>query len=345
MSHCEECLSRIDLYLDDELREEQLEVINRHIRDCSSCRRELAHRRRFLEQIRAAGPWYLASPELRSRVTELMRAESVGFGADLAPSERAERMVAKGRVRSWFSWVGIGPRPALIACGLMIVGATLLWRLSLREMRATAFVDMAVKAHRQALAGHLPFDIKTSSPEQMGRWFGDKVPFQFRLPTYQEGSAQDVRYQLSGGRLVTFKGEYASYIAYQMKDQLVSLVIISASSAVASGGEKTLSRGLTFHAHRKDDFQVVTWSVHNLTYALVSAVTLPARQSCGVCHASTKDRDLIHDLEHRNPAERSITGGKLVTAAEVQRLAAVVRNTAAVSDDAETIRNRHPFTR
>lgn len=45
MSHCEECLSRIDLYLDDELREEQLEVFNRHIRDCSSCRRELAHRR------------------------------------------------------------------------------------------------------------------------------------------------------------------------------------------------------------------------------------------------------------------------------------------------------------
>jgi anti-sigma factor RsiW len=48
VSNCEENVSRIDLYLDDELAGGELEVFNRHIRECSSCREELIERRRFL---------------------------------------------------------------------------------------------------------------------------------------------------------------------------------------------------------------------------------------------------------------------------------------------------------
>jgi hypothetical protein len=54
VSHCEENISRIDLYLDGELGENDLEVFDRHIQECSSCREELTRRRRFLELIRAA---------------------------------------------------------------------------------------------------------------------------------------------------------------------------------------------------------------------------------------------------------------------------------------------------
>jgi hypothetical protein len=108
-----------------------------------------------------------------------------------------------------------------------------------------------------------------------------------------------------------------------MKAQLISLVVVSASSSVASGGEKTVSRGLTFHAHRKDGLEVVTWSVHNLTYALVSAVNVPAAQSCGVCHPSAKDRDLIRDLKTRNKPGTSGRGVMLLSAADIQLLAAV----------------------
>jgi ribose 1,5-bisphosphokinase PhnN len=85
-----------------------------------------------------------------------------------------------------------------------------------------------------------------------------------------------------------------------MHAQIISLVLTSASSSVAAGGEETVSKGITFHAHRRDELQVVTWSVHNLTYALVSAVDLPISQSCAVCHASAKDKTLIQNLKSRN---------------------------------------------
>jgi hypothetical protein len=88
-----------------------------------------------------------------------------------------------------------------------------------------------------------------------------------------------------------------------MHGQSISLVLTSASSSVAAGGETTISKGLTFHAHRRDELQVVTWSVHNLTYALVSSVNLPIRESCAVCHASAKDKNLIQNLKSRNKAE------------------------------------------
>jgi anti-sigma factor RsiW len=323
MSHCEECISRIDLYLDDELREGELDIFNHHVSECSSCREELAQRRRFLEQIRAAGPLHVAPPELRTRVAALMAGEPATFGAPPELRRQVESIVAKGRARSWFPWFGLGPRSALVAYGLMIVGAVLLWRFSLREMRATAFVDTAVKAHRQQLAGRLPLEIMTSSPTEVSTWFAGKVPFHFRLPAYQDGSGQDPSYKLSGGRLLAFRGDSAAYIAYHMKAQLISLVIVSTSSSVASGGEKTVSRGLTFHAHRKDEFEVVTWSVHNLTYALVSTVNLPAGQSCGVCHPSAKDRDLIRNLKTRNKPGTSGRGVMLLSAADIQRLTAV----------------------
>jgi hypothetical protein len=218
-----------------------------------------------------------------------------------APASPA--IMANDGSRAWLSWLRRKPIPALAACALAIAGVTILWRFSLSAARANTFVDMAVQTHCLQLAGHLPLEVRTNSPSEMSAWFANKVPFQFRLPMYQDTAGQEQRYELTGGRLVDFKGSHAAYVAYRMQAQVISLVVTSASSFAAAGGEKTVSKGLTFHAHRREEFQVVTWSVHNLTYALVSGVNLPAKQSCRVCHANAKDIDLIRDLKSRNRHE------------------------------------------
>jgi hypothetical protein len=208
-----------------------------------------------------------------------------------------------GKSRAWLAWLCSRPIPALVASILAIAGVTILWRFSLTEARANAFVDLAAQTHRQQLAGQVPLEIRTNSPSEVSAWFADKVPFRFRLPTYQETSGQGQQYELTGGRSIDFKGGRAAYISYRMHGQVISLLLTSAASSVAAGGETTVSKGLTFHAHRRDELQVVTWSVHNLTYALVSSVNLPIRQSCVVCHASAKDKNLIQNLKSRNKHE------------------------------------------
>jgi anti-sigma factor RsiW len=310
MSHCEGNISRLDLFLDDELRGGELEVFNRHIRECSSCREELIEHRRFLEQIRAARPLYSVSPELRREVAAIL-GEPAGSGTVQARSRPVTRITGKNR--AWLGWLSSRPIPALAAFMLAIAVVTILSRLSLTEARANAFVDMAAQTHRQQLAGQLPLEVQTNSPSEISAWFADKVPFQFRLPTYQEVDGQAPKYELTGGTLVGFKGGRAAYISYRMGAQTISLVLISASSSVAAGGDKTVSKSLTFHAHRRDDLQVVTWSVHNLTYGLVSAVSLPISQSCVVCHASANDKKLIQYIKGRVRPE---TNRKYVDASE-----------------------------
>jgi len=300
VSQCEVNMSRIDLYLDDELAEDELEVFNRHIKECSSCAEELIERRRFLERIRAARPLYPVSPKLRREVAAVL-----GELADSRTVPARGRPVTRimGKSRAWLGWLSSRPIPALVASILAIAGVTTLSRLSLTEARANAFVNMAAQTHRQQVTGQLPLEVRTNSPSEISAWFADKVPFRFRLPTYQETSGQGQKYELTGGRLVDFKGVQAAYISYRMHARIISLVLTPASSSVAAGGETTVSKGLTFHAHRRDELQVVTWSVHNLTYALVSDVNLPIGQSCTVCHASAKDKNLIQNLKSRNKPE------------------------------------------
>jgi len=297
VSQCEVNISRIDLFLDDELAGGELELFNRHIRECSSCRQELTERRRFLERIRAARPLYPVSPKLRRAVAAVLEEPA---GSRTVPARDRPVTWIMGKNHAWLGWLSSRSIPALVGFMLAIAGVTTLSRLSLTEARANAFVDVAAQTHRQQLAGQLPLEVRTNSPSEISAWFADKVPFRFRLPAYQEVSGQAQKYELMGCRLVDFKGTRAAYISYHMGVQIISLVLTSASSSVAAGGEKTVSKGLTFHAHRRDGLQVVTWSVHNLTYALVSAVTLPIGQSCAVCHASAKDKNLIQDLKSRN---------------------------------------------
>jgi anti-sigma factor RsiW len=45
MSRCEEHISRIDLYLYDELNDEESKAFEKYIKECLACRQDLAERR------------------------------------------------------------------------------------------------------------------------------------------------------------------------------------------------------------------------------------------------------------------------------------------------------------
>ncbi|HEX4170385.1 MAG TPA: zf-HC2 domain-containing protein [Bryobacteraceae bacterium] len=309
MSQCEDCAVRIEFYLDNELQGDDLESFESHLAGCRSCREQVRERRRFLEELRSHRPLYHASAALREKVEDILAGESAMPRAKSRLRRQVEGILAGEPRRSWFSSLWTKPLPAIATTCLVVAGAVLLWTFSQQEARANAFVNMAVKTHQQELAGRLPVEIKTNSPAEVTSWFSSKVPFHFRLPTYQQGSG-DAKYILVGGRLVNFRSEYAAYVVYRMQNQLVSLIITSTRSSKASGGEVTESRSLTFHSHRRDGLQVVTWSAHSLTYALVSSVTVPARESCKVCHASSGDHNLMRNLkglQHLQPVRKELS--------------------------------------
>jgi len=158
------------------------------------------------------------------------------------------------------------------------------------------FARMAVDTHLRHLRGQLPLEITSDSPQEISTWFAGKVPFRVELPNYQESSGQEKLYQIEGARLVGFRNDYAAYVAYQMRKRPISLVITSASAAVPRGGERIVSKGITFHYDSIDGLKVITWTDRGLTYALVSDLEERGQRSCIVCHQGTRDRDFIENL-------------------------------------------------
>lgn len=283
MRKCEDIQGRLTLYLDSELQSDELATIEAHLSECESCASIFAREISFLNAVRESGPVHVASPELRIRVREaLAGAHSHGLSA---------------RTQSRFSWV------MTIAAGLLVlILPFVVWRL-VREReipsntRPSKFALIAAETHLRHMRGQLPLEMESTSPQDVSAWFSNKVNFSVKLPNYQESSGQEKLYTLEGARLVGYENDYAAYVAYQMADRHISLVITSDSVAKPSGGEEIDARGLRFHYNAIDGLKVLTWSDRGLTYALVSDLDERGQQSCIVCHQGTKDQDLIEPLK------------------------------------------------
>ena len=298
MKHCEGARAQIAFYLDNELKGDELRAFEAHLDGCPDCRRLCEDERSFLALVRAARPLYAAPAELRDRVERTL----MNAPAPYAASPQLRRRVQQAIWQTSATAFGLsnGRRASLLAIIAVFVIAAA-WIIATRGGAPAGgpseFAVRAVEMHQRYLRGQLPLEISSVSPEQVSKWFTGKVSFSLELPPYQEVSGQEKLYSLEGARLVGFNNNYAAYVAYQMRQRPISLVVTSNSVVLPSGGEEIVSQGMTIHYALIDGYKVMTWSHRGLTYALVSDLEEYGQESCIVCHAGTKDRDLIEILK------------------------------------------------
>lgn len=183
---------------------------------------------------------------------------------------------------------------------VVIVGVLRTMPSSLRSSFSGAkFAKFAVDTHRQHAQGKLALDLRSSSLQDLNEWLKAKSPFSVSLPASPIESGEERPYYLQGARLVQVDDKAADFIAYQVKTPTLqttaaSLMVMRDSVAVASGGIQVNFKKVTFHYSTVEGYKVVTWSVHGLTYALVSEEGNSTQRSCMVCHSAMRDRDLSH---------------------------------------------------
>ncbi len=288
---------QIDTYLDGEMPDAERNRFLAHGRECEHCRARVESRRHLLHAIRAARPEVHASPDLRRSITAALNRQA---SAPVEPSRpsRWKRFLSPA---AWLPAFHLRPSYAWLLLILLAVGLAL--HLSQQQARANQLLDAAIDTHRRGLAGAAPIEFQSASAREVTRWCNSKLPFVLRLPTYQDDSGDRSQYQLLGASRVPFRGKNAAYIAYQMGKERLTLIVVPIDQAIASGGEVTKAKSLVFHSVRRNGLEAITWSVHNLTYALVSGVNLPPKQSCVVCHANPKDRQWLQSaVVHRTPS-------------------------------------------
>jgi len=301
MNSCDEIRDQIAFYLDDELHGDEQMAFESHLNDCASCSQALDRERSFIEMIRVEGPLYSASEDLRSRIESVLGDAPPVYTAPPHLRQRMFKTVWQSESRKSRSyWKKIAAVAAVLTMAALAILFGIINHWEYRGLDRPQFALMAVDTHQRRVEGRLPLEVSTDSPEAISTWFAGKVSFKLELPNYQESSGQEKLYNLEGARLVGFHDDYAAYVAYQMRNRPISLVVTSTSVAQPEGGEQIASKGLTFHYHMIEGLKVITWSDRGLTYALVSDLEERGQQSCVVCHAGTKDRDFIEGLKPKS---------------------------------------------
>jgi anti-sigma factor RsiW len=242
-----------------------------------------------------------------------MLAELVAPSRPVAQAKSELILAELGRAPVWrrfLPWSVLLPASGLVLIiGLLIA----IPRSTSRPLSGPEYAEFAVTTHRRHVEGKLPLEVRSDSQQTLNEWFKAKSQFPLALPTSPAAAGEVRPYSLEGARLVKIAGRTAAFIAYEVgtpKLQMTraSLIVTRDSVAVASGGLRVDYKKVSFHYATVQGFKVVTWSMHGLTYALVSQETNDTQRSCMVCHSAMGDRDLSHTPTplhtHQNAPER-----------------------------------------
>jgi anti-sigma factor RsiW len=230
---------------------------------------------------------------------EKMLAELEAPSRPVAKAEREPISPKPGRSPVWRRfrpWSVLVPASVLVLIIGLLIGIP---RSTSRPLSGPEYAEFAVTTHRQHVEGKLPLEVRSDSQQTLNEWFKAKSRFPLALPTAPEAAGEVRPYRLGGARIVEVAGKPAAFIAYEVgtpKLQMTraSLIVTRDSVAVASGGLQVDYKKVSFHYATVQGYKVVTWSMHGLTYALVSQETNDTQRSCMVCHSAMGDRDLSH---------------------------------------------------
>jgi hypothetical protein len=236
-------------------------------------------------------------PLLRAAVQKVCgtNSQEEDFGAEMKQSSWPRRQPLWQSIKWW----------APVAVTLVIVAVLNTRPTSPRtSISGTQFAELAVRTHRQYVRGELALDIRSESQQAVNDWLRRRSPFSLVLPAAPAVAEEERSFRPEGARLVRVGGQSADFVAYhtevpeitmtRSQPSNASLMVIPASVVEASGGIEARFTKVIFHYATVDGYKVVTWSVHGLTYALVSDEGNNTQRSCMVCHSAMRDRELSH---------------------------------------------------
>jgi anti-sigma factor RsiW len=269
---CHEIRSLIPLYVDHELPAPGMLDVEAHLLECPACHAEYEGLLSVVNAVRGVRPLYDPPPQ--------------------SAADAAALMTAHGR-REQFSKLLAGAA-ALLIC---VTALTLLLR---RPSEAAQFEAFAADTHLRYARGLLPLDAVSTDPEQINNWLAGHLRFHLSVPDYPLEPPDGKRYSLTGVRLVQFREDDVAFLAYQMNDRPISLLVAPSSHAAPSGGEVYRSGNLAFHFSAQKGLNLITWTDRGLTYAIVSDLAAGGASSCVVCHGRADERDKLR-LESISP--------------------------------------------
>ena len=237
--------------LDQRLDAAAQSEVERHLKGCAECQRELDALRwtkTFAAQHFAATE---APADLEERIVAALRAERPRDQSEII---RPDFWQAKRRpILAW---------AAAVAVAAIVAGGFLLSRPNLPELVA--------RNYRAYEARTLPLEIETSNVQRMENYFdGHKVEFKTRV-----FDLAMMDYQLIGGRVQRLRGQKGALFVYHgpYNHDLLCQMYPGKEEDLPRGAVRREHKGITFYRYQVRGLTVVFWPEKGIMCALVSDI-------------------------------------------------------------------------
>jgi anti-sigma factor RsiW len=235
--NCEEILTVLDAYFDNELDLTKAIAIEEHLCTCPSCPSQYELRVALRTQLDDLNLRYAAPSDLADRVR-----------AKLAFVPRPTRKILSFRTAAWI--------PAAVAATAAF-GAFIYANIGrLLPSEAQSFVAEVASDHIRSLIGTHLVEVESSDQHTVKPWFAGKGDFS---PAVRDFADQG--FKLVGGRLDYVRGKNVAVLVYRFKSHYVSLFICQERTPETASNQKSFDY---------QGYNLVYWSANGLDCWAVS---------------------------------------------------------------------------
>jgi anti-sigma factor RsiW len=245
---CQDWQTRLEAYVDAELSPHEMDSFRAHAATCTECASTALALIEAKGALRRAGHRYVASPDLRTRISAATFMQS--------SNATAEPNVQKSNVLAW-------PKFALAAAALVLLAAGVFFYAA-RSQRPSSLAEFA-DLHVADLASSNPVEVISTDRHTVKPWFQGRIPFTFDLPDLQ-GSP----FTLTGGRVAYFHQEPGAQLIFSYQRHMISAFIFRDTPQLAISQPS--------FSDRSTSFNLQTWTRDGLRYVLVGDVSAPTLQ-------------------------------------------------------------------
>jgi len=225
---CESWKGKLELYLDGEMKSDEMRAFDAHVRSCPSCAADVLAGVQMKRAVQVAGKRFVPSNEFRQRVQR--------------------SVAAKPRRSVGFSWMAASAVVAIV----FVVGLAAAY-IGRERVRTQQVYSEVADLHVATLASSSPVDVVSSDRHTVKPWFQGKIPFTFDLPELQNSE-----FSLLGGRMTYLEQTPGAHLIYELRKHRISVFIFPEEGLRGRFGDSSVTKELSF--------SVETWSRGGLRY-------------------------------------------------------------------------------
>jgi anti-sigma factor RsiW len=233
---CESWTSKLDIYLDGEVREHETRTFDAHVHACPLCSADALARVQMKRATQAAGKRFSPSPDFRKRI---------------------EQSIARKPQRCF----RLGWMAAAAAVVILVVAGLTCAYMATQSGRDLAYRNLLVSEiadlHVETLASSSPVDVISTDRHTVKPWFQGRIPFAFNLPELQNSE-----FSLLGGRMTYRDQTPGAHLIYDVRRRHISVFVFQERSLPAKLDENSLSPN-------KLSFSMKTWSQSGPRYFVI----------------------------------------------------------------------------